>query len=782
MPPGARAAVCAAMFCLAACGGGANGTISGKVAFSDGSDAAGLRVTLLGAVGKQVETGGGGAYSFEKLPRGVYQVSVEGPDTKEGRHAFGTESDGSTSIAVPDLIFNPLASVTGKVMNSAGPAVGATVYLSGSDRVSLTDGAGSYGFFDVPTGEYALVAKAPGPLPQQASAMVKLKRGKNEALPLTLGNDLTLTGKLEGTVALFNGGSPKDIKVSVADISAMTNENGGFTLTLPPGEYEAVAERAGYPKQSLGFATVRAGQTTTIAVKTLSLYKAFPWPSRISGASWEATSESDIAVLRVLVDTDYQSEYYFLDTKTFTRKLFAIGNVSQLYLSKNGKWAAFVVGSSNGVIAVNSVTGQIHSIAAPGILNGPVISNDESTMMFLTGTPQNQLVRVDLDTGVKTTFPAFLPSYFQSNERFLARTSASLPFDVQLITPTSVSPAFTNLQTFGAYAFAPVGPSYAYAVLWGYNCAATCNVQVLSSTANTASQVAAVIPTTPYILSGTVKDWVALAWGGVTPGRVLVKAADGSATTLHASAYQLLFNETATRVVTYSSGGLGIEVREDSVPPNLNSIVHLTGLNLQGAAWISPTRYIAFSSNPTRRLDLKSGIATTDTDVTLDSTGQSPIVNAPGAMWVRTSTMKRVAVVYDSPELAPETLALDGSYNFTMVGSKSSVINPLLGKFAGFSDGANVFVLDGVKSEARKIGIGVLSSNSSPFIPTDRMKIQRLAGIELQFFESGRVSSLSEPGQIVSPNGAASLPKGGTIAVAIKSSEPKNVLFLTLIP
>jgi hypothetical protein len=782
MSNGVRGAVCLAMFCLAACGGGGSGQISGKVAFSDGSDAKGLPVTLLGPVGKRIETGAGGTYTFDKLPRGVYQLAVEGPDTKERRLSFGTESDGSTAVTAPDLVFSAVGSLTGKVMSGAGPAIGATVYLSGSDRVAFTDAAGSYAFSDVPAGDYALVAKASGAIAQMASAMVKLVRGKNEAMPLTLGNDLSITGKLEGTVALFNGTSPKDIKISVADISVMTGDNGGFSLTLPPGEYEAIAELAGYPKQSLGLATVRTGQTTTLPLKTLSIYKAFAWASRLVSASWVATSESDVAVLQVSVDTDYASEYYFVDTKTFERKLFAIGSISRSHLSKNGKWIAFVPVSGQGVIAVNSATGQIHSIPAATVTSGPLISTDEASMMFYAGAPQNAVVRVDLNTGTTTSVPAFPGSYFQTTDRFLARTTSASPFDLQLVTATTASTVFSNMQNFLPTMGVALSPStFGYQLMWGYNCAAACDVRVLGLTATTASQVTAVVPVAPYSISGT-RDWMGLGWSGITPGRVLIKVADGTATTLPATTSQLFFNETASRVVTLSNGGLGVELREDIVPPNATSTVLFTGPFLQAAAWISPTRFMAFSTGPTKRVDIKSGVATSDTDVTIDSLAQSPSMFPPGAMWVKTSTGKRVAAVYDSTDLLPDTLGLLGNFNFSSIGSRASVLDLSLGKFAGFSDGASVFALDGVKSEVRKIGIGEIGSNFSPFVVTDRMKVVRLGGTELQFFESGRVTSLSEPGQTVTSSGAASLPKGGTVAVAIKSTEPRNVLFLSYIP
>jgi len=782
-----RAALCIASFCLIACGGGGSGTIAGKVTFTDGTDATGLAVTLLGPVGKRVETGGGGAYSFDKLPKGVYQVSVEGADTRERRLSFGTESEGAATVTAPDLSFSPIGSLTGKVMNGAGPVAGATVYLSGSDRVSLTDTTGGYGFFEVPVGMYSVVAKASGAIPQAASAMVTLKRGKNEAMPLTLANDLSVTGKLEGTLTLFNGTSPKDIKVSVADVSAMTGDTGKFSLTLPPGDYEAFAEFAGYPKQSLGVAQVRTGQTTTLAAKVLSLYRAVPWASRISSTSWTATSESDIAVLQVNVDTDYSTEHYFVDTKTFERKLFAIGSISRLYLSKNGKWAAFVPNSGQGVVVVSSSTGQMLSFASTSVSAGPAISDDEGTLMFWAGSPQYELIRVDLGTGMATKFPANFGSAFQTNERFLARTLTLPPYDVKLITPTTAATVFTNMATF-----VPVGSTSttlgtnttAYATWYAYNCTTTCAVQIFGPTAAAPSTLTATIPLQPSPITGSTKEWVGLQWGGLTPGRIFVKVADGTHTTLPAATTELVFNETASRVVTISSPGVGTDVREDLVPPNPTSPVLLnTTSGISHSGWISPTRYMAFTSIPNRRLDIKAGVPTTDTDFSYDAVAQSPLFTAPGVMWLKTSTMKRVASVYDA-DLVPDTFGTESSFNFTLIGTKSSVLNPTLGKYAAFTDGVAVHVLDGMRSEVRKLGVGSMpfGFNNPPFIATDRIKVQRVGGTSLLFLESGRLSTLSEPGLTLSSTGTASLPKGGTAVAAIKSSEPRNILYVGFVP
>lgn len=783
-----RAAVLLAACWLGACGAPANGTISGKVTFADGSDASGLPVVLLGPVGKRIETAGGGAYSFDKLPQGVYLISVEAGDSREGKLSVGTESDGAKTLSVPDLVFHAVGTLTGKVQDSTmSPAAGVTVYLSGSDKVSLTDAAGVYAFTNLAAGEYSVVARGSGPFPKTASAeKIKVKRGKNEVMnPLILTNDLAFTGKLEGTIALFGGASPLGVKVSVADISAMTDDTGKFSLTLPPGDYAPLAELAGYKKQSLGVATVRGGFTTTLPLKTLSLYTAFPWESRVESLSVPAVSEGDVALLSVRVTTDYSFEHYFIDTKTLERRPFLIGFYSQLALSKNGKWGAYVPNSGRGVVAVNSQTGQVHSIGSGFVSSGPVISNDENTLMFYVGSPQNQLVRVDLNTGNTTTFPAFSGSFFQNNERFLAKSVAVAPFDVALITPTTSNLVFNAMQVLSGTAYTSIGIGQTGPqVVYAYTCAAACSVQVLGVGAGTASQVTAVIPVAPSPITGSVKDWLGLQWGGITPGRILVKVADATNTTLPATTTELLFNETASRVVTYSTGGLGYDVREDVVPPNPTSTIQFTSPTLPQGTWLSPTRFMAFGTGPTKRVEIKTGQATSDTDVTIDSTMNSPLLFAPGAMWIKASTMKRSTAIYDNPtELVPmDVLGANTSFAFSGVGSRASVLAGGLGKFAAFSDQTSVFILDGDKNEVKKAGVGTLGSNFSPFVPTDRMKVTRNSGIALQFFGSARVTSLSEPGLTVANSGVAAMPKGGTFTAAVMAAEPRNVVYLTYTP
>ncbi len=793
------AALCVAVVCLAGCGSPSVGTISGKVLMSDGSDATGLTVTLLGQVGKSEVTVGGGQYSFEKLPDGVYLLSVEAADTKERKLSFGATVKGTEAVPAPDLTFNPVGTLTGKVTTAAmSPAVGATVFLSGSDRVALTDATGSYRFADVPTGDYTLVAKAAGAINQSATATIKLKRGKNDGPALALANDMAVTGKLDGVVYYFNGDKPAGIKVSVVDVSNNTDDAGHFSLTLPPGTYALIAEAAGYPKQQLGWFTVRAGETTTVPATPISLYKSIPIYEQATNPflSWLAVSEGPTAILRMQNTSDYQTAIYAIDTKAVDRKLLLLGSPSNYHLSKQGKWFAFQPGFQ-GVAAINTETGKTYTF--PGsIITGPLISSDESVMMYWS-QGQNTLFRVDLATGAVTSFPAFAGSLFQSADRFLARTSNMTPFDVQLITPTTATVAFSQMQVefpVGATNVQVGSVTNTTPLVFAYNCAAACNVQVIGLTGNSSSAVN-IIPTTqitqaPSPINGSVKEYLGLQWGGLSPGRILVKVADGSATPLPANTTNLFFNETLARVVTYSinAGNGTTDVREDVVPPSATGPIHLNAPGIQNQAWISPTRFIAFSSSPNpKKLEMKAGVPSLDVnpDIVFDVAAQTPYFAPPAVMWLKQTSMKRVGIAYDSAEFPVDTIGAMSNFNFTSVGSRASVLNGLLGKFAVIYDGASAHVFDGVKAESRKSPGQPPSQNNPLFIPTDRFRVSLFGpngffaqSIALEFFETGKTLMLTEPLRLGGQT--ASLPTGGTITATYSTGLPNNTLNLALLP
>jgi hypothetical protein len=787
-----RAALCAAVVGLIACGSPAVGTIAGKVVFSDGSDASGLSVTLVGGVGQTVKSSGGGNYSFEKLPDGIYLVSVDAADTKEHKLSFASTVKGTEPTAAPDLTFTSTGNITGKVTLGGAmmPAVGATVYLGGSDHVAFTDAAGAYTFQDIPAGDYTLVARATGTIAQSATAMLKVKRGKNDGPALALADDLGVTGKLEGVVYYFNFDKPAGIKVSVADVSANTDDKGFFSLTLPPGTYTLIAEAAGYPKQTIGVFTVNANETTTIPTTPLTLYKTFATYESAFSPVWMGVSEGDTAILRLSGSGDYSTAIYAIDTKAVDRKLLFLGSPSNFHLSKLGKWFAFQP-STQGVAVINTQTGKTYTFAATGI-TGPLVSSDESVMFFHAGG-QNLLYRVDLATGTPTTFPAFSGSIFMSNDRFLAKSQFAAPFDVQLITPTTAStvanPAIAQMQQLIGYTGTQVvmggfpggggGGVTTFPLVFAYNCAAACNVQVLGLAANGASPVGANVPVTPFAIPGSTRDWLGMAWGGITPGRILVKVADGSPTTLPAQTYQLLFNETSTRVVTLATnpGNFNTDLREDVVPPSPTSTVHLSASGgVQSPTWISPSRFVTFTTTAstvptTRKLEIKSGTASSDGDIVYDVFGlQTPFVVPPAVMWLKQSTMKRIGIAYDSTEFAVDTVGPLSGTPFSGVGARTSSLNGLLGKYAVIWDGASAHTFDGTKNESRKSPGVPPASSEPPFVAVDRFRNVQFGpssgsqGLALQFFDTGKIQLVSEPRH--SDVNLASLPKGGVMAAA----------------
>jgi hypothetical protein len=172
-------------------------------------------------------------------------------------------------------------------------------------------------------------------------------------------------------------------------------------------------------------------------------------------------------------------------------------------------------------------------------------------------------------------------------------------------------------------------------------------------------------------------------------------------------------------------------------------------------------------------------VPTTDTDLVIDVAQQSPLLYPPAVMWLKTTTMKRVGIAYDSAEFPVDTIGPMSSFNFAGVGSRSTVVNSVLGKYAVIFDGASAWVFDGAKAEARKSpGNNPTVSSGQLFVTTDRFRQTPFGpafgsqAIALQFFETGKTLLITEPNKTSIQ--IASMPKGGTVAAGYSNSGPNT--------
>ncbi len=754
-------ALCCLPLALAACGPSANASLSGKVAFADGSDATGLNVSLVGPMAKQVQTAGGGAYSFDKIYPGIYVVEVDAADTKEGRLSLAIEVKGATSA--PALTFNAVGSVKGKVVDSAGqPAEGISVFLTGSDRAVLTDSTGGYAFTDVPAGNYGLSARSSTP-PRLADAMVTVKRGDNMGPTLMLADDTNAYGTLKGTLKTFvPGGSLTGLHAVAGGISVNTDAAGAWSVSLPPGNYEVVAGGGEYPDQSLGRFDVRSADVTTVPPATLSIYHAFPNASEVTGAYALALNDNFAAVV-LPIQSDFSQELTLIDLHTFTERVVAVGPTNGWAFSTGGKWLTFRSGITGNTVAYNVATAQMWAMAVPGLNNGPVVSTDESVLFATNGTT---LFRQDLSTGAVTTFT--IPGgsgFFLSPDKFLLRSSTMVPFDIQMVgttgMPTTVFTQQTNWTAGLGYGLNAA--TSGAAVTWASQvCSPNCTIQLMTSTQTAPVTVSGnTIVGFPSQLAGSTRDWFGFVYSG---GRILVKTADGTSTALPATTYELHFNDDQSRVAFFSGTG---DVREDSVPPNANAAIAITGPSPVGA-YLSTTRFMVFTNGAAaKRCDIRSGTPTSDNDVDYQD---NPLLFPPGASWVKKTTESRMGAVADQATDFSLSALIGPNYltggTVTYTGSAKDGTGVGIGKYAVISDHANLYVLDSVKGEARlEVGDAQQGGGISPR-PFDRYRVNATQSALFRSFDDTKVVTFSEPGVYLT-DGPRYLPGGKTIAAGV---------------
>ena len=174
-----------------------------------------------------------------------------------------------------------------------------------------------------------------------------------------------------------------------------------------------------------------------------------------------------------------------------------------------------------------------------------------------------------------------------------------------------------------------------------------------------------------------------------------------------ASTSYVRFNGALTRVA-YISGAAGQALREEAVPPsgaatpaaNSSTTFMVSG----GAGWLSDARFMVFDNATPRRIDIKTGVATTDADVTAYANGPVAL-NGAIATWGKASTTRRIAVLGDSQDFVTDvapTLLVNASPSYPTLNPNGagSFGTPKYGAVA--IDGNTMFVLDTVKNEMRK--------------------------------------------------------------------------------
>ncbi len=752
------------------------GKVSGKVTFTDGSDSSGLAVTLTGATSLGTTTGAGGAFSFTSVPAGAYLATVGAPNTREGQVSVGVTVAGMASD-VGELFLTPVGRIGGIVTANSTPVAGAIVNVAGTQLTATTDALGAFSFAAVPAGAQTFVARATLPVPRIASQLVTVTRGPNMDLAISL-MDETHTGTVTGNVTFVGVQSPTIISVTVpgTNTTATPGPDGSFTLTVPVGSWDVVATAPSFPRQLLGHVEVTQGNSQTLPGATLSLYEPV-WTSQSAlnsaqmlvapAGPWVAFQVNDLAQ-RILL----------FNRTTRDARVVVTGGVSNPQLSRTGKFFGYV--SNNQLFTYETATGAMKTWGVGtnlGVTNYG-FSNDE-TVLFIVRT--NSLAgagvyfeRIVLSTGVVTRYPTSgLAQQVarQSNDRYFVQEASG---DVTLVQPTNDFPQILTqtISGFGGPGLQVVSGASVMSTT-GCTSPSQCSLKVISPTATTAAAVAGVYPSTVsyyqnfFLFPNQPAEWPGL-YNPSNSTFSLIRAADGTAfvmTGAGTTVNSLSFSPGGLRyALTSSSPGNPVSLREEALPPtNPAPVAQMPGGS--SPAYISPTRLIWFDTAARRVIDVKSGVATIDTDV---HPTNSMSLNSSMAVW--SSATKWKAVVGDSAAVGLDAVPLTQTAvsNFGARGTTTPV--PTVG-YASF-DNVTTWVVDGAAGSARRSTAGFYGGTADRWGSTEIWRDSH-PGVFVSFVTAGATEQIID---IENVQGGASLNVSGGGDLLVSAVSGKQLL------
>lgn len=672
----------------------AKSQVSGRVVFADGSDASNLTVILGGSTFLGARTAAMGAFSFMNVPAGAATLSVEAADTREGRVSVGVAVAGAM-VDVGELRLTPVARVGGTVTAGGMPVAGALVRVAGTGAAATTNAAGRFDFVGLAVGDTTFTAET---ATQTGAAMARLTRGANADVMVTVTAAPPPTGTVNGVVSFAAPQPPTIITIAAEGTTATARPgvNGAFTLQVPEGAWDITATAPHHPKLVLGRAQVSAGQTVVLPGQTLSFYEpifdnqatiiGLSVLGSVAGQPWLAVLTGDVLRTRLLA----------INSRTKEVRVVAYGLASAVVFSPNARWLAYSVG---GLLFTYEVpTGQTRLW---GPLNAATVqfSSDETTMFLVRGT---FLERVTLSSGQVTRFPAAGAgtTLLHTNDRLLVRDNATN--DVTLVEPATTTALFTNVTRL----FATPTPM---ALTGCVAPSSTCTLRVVAPTGRTSSTVAGVFPDTLGVVTNSPPDYPLMVSGSSS---TMVRASDGTAYPLAANSTTFVFNHTGTRFAYVTIGAPSV-LREDTIPPTASPtvIVQATPTLFQ---YFTPTRLVGFDPTARRIFDVRSGVATFDSD--LDA--NSPAVTPAMAVW-RTATTQRWKVILGD-EAALET-DMPSTTPLSFVGYRAGLPVTEFGTL-GF-DLVTTYLIDGRANTVRRqpggpLTAGFRNRNTEFFIGT----------------------------------------------------------------
>jgi len=273
--------------------GGISGVFLLEGAGANGN--AGITVELSSDPVRTETTDALGAFAFADVPVGVFSLtaSLEGFDPM--LVAYVPVDPGQTTDVGTEILPVSRGNLRGTARREGAEVDehgGIFVEIVGEDFSVVTNPTGDWTLRSIPVGQYALRATAEGYGAAMATDVEVAANEERIVDPMVLPAD---PGSVSGSVALEGQASPDlgGVEILVAGHSALTGNDGSFTVTaVPAGVYTLTARSAGYGAVQT-VVVVGAGEQTDVGVLSLSIAR-----GAISGSATlaGATDNSGITV------------------------------------------------------------------------------------------------------------------------------------------------------------------------------------------------------------------------------------------------------------------------------------------------------------------------------------------------------------------------------------------------------------------------------------------------------------------------------------------------------
>ena len=301
--------------------------------------------------GGNTTTDAGGNFTLSGIPTGTQTITASATNYQSSSKNLSI-TQGGTGRTNFSLNAAAVGTLSGTVTDAStgAPILGASLTYQGGN--TLTNASGVYSLVSAPSGTSTLAVSAGGYISKNLSATVSTNQTTTLNVQLT---PVPTYGNISGTITDSNTHlALAGASVSAAGITALTANNGTFTLTsVPSGSQTLIVDLDGY-QEATQAVSVTANKTTSASVALV------PTTGTISGAVVDAASKAiagaTVAYSGGAATTDAQGQYTLENVPPGS---IAVTATMSGYIAASGTVTVIAGGTASQNFTLTSATGSL---------------------------------------------------------------------------------------------------------------------------------------------------------------------------------------------------------------------------------------------------------------------------------------------------------------------------------------------------------------------------------------------------------------------------------------